>query len=245
MASPPRLPAFSRFVPLALLALGAALFLALGGHRYASFATLAEHREWLVGLVERAGAAAAIGFIALYAGLIAISVPGAALLTIASGLLFGPFLGTAYAVIGATLGATVVFLAARSGLAGLAARAGPWTARIAAGFHRNGFSYLVVIRLIPLIPFWLVNLAAGAVGLRLPVFVLATFVGIIPVTFIFASLGNGLGALIAEGRAPGLAVLLRPDVLLPLLALAALAMLPVFLGRRRGGRGGAPRREPA
>jgi uncharacterized membrane protein YdjX (TVP38/TMEM64 family) len=105
--------------------------------------------------------------------------------------------------------------------------------RIEAGFRRNGLNYLLVLRLIPIFPFWLVNLVAGAVGLRLWVYVLGTFIGIIPVTFIFASLGNGLGTLVEEGRPPDIGVLYRPGVLLPILALAALALLPVAYRRWR------------
>jgi uncharacterized membrane protein YdjX (TVP38/TMEM64 family) len=232
-------PSVRRLVPLALLAAGAALLFALGGQDYVGFAALAEHREWLLGFVARNGAVAALAFIAVYAGLVAVSFPGAALLTVTSGFLFGAWLGALYAVIGATLGATILFLAARAGLAGLAARAGPRTQKIAAGFRRNGFNYLLVIRLIPLFPFWLVNLAAGAAGLGLPSFVLATFIGIVPVTFILANLGSGLGAVIAEGKSPDLDVLFAPGVLLPLIGLAAMALLPVLYMRWRG-QGGEP-----
>jgi uncharacterized membrane protein YdjX (TVP38/TMEM64 family) len=217
MEGPPRSAAARRFVPLGILLAALLLFFAFGGHRYVSFAALAENREWLAVLVARAGATAALVFILVYAGLVAISVPGATLLTIT----------TAYAVTGATLGATIAFLAARAGFAGLAGRAGQWAQRIEAGFRADGLSYLLVLRLIPLFPFWLVNLVAGAAGLRLSVFVLGTVAGIIPVTFIFASLGNGLGALIAEGRTPDSDILLDPRFLLPIIGLAVFALLPV------------------
>lgn len=231
----PRPVAPRRFVPLGILILAGALFVALGGHRYLNFAALAENREWLCELVEQAGAKGVIAFILAYAGLVALSVPGAALFTIAGGYMFGPWLGTAFAVIGATLGGTVVFLAARAGLAGLAARAGPSVRRFEAGFRRNELNYLLVLRLIPIFPFWLVNLVAGAIGLRLWVYVVGTFAGIIPVTFIYASLGNGLGTLADEGRPPDLAILFRPSVFLPILGLAALALLPVLYKRWRAG----------
>ncbi|HEV2336146.1 MAG TPA: TVP38/TMEM64 family protein [Stellaceae bacterium] len=235
----PRPVAAPRFVPLGILVVGGALFLALGGHRYLSLAALAEHREWLTAVVARAGVTAALTFILGYAALVALSVPGGAIFTITGGFLFGPWLGTAYAVIGATVGATVVFLAARAGFAGLVARAGPWVRRLESNFRKNGLNYLLVLRLIPIFPFWLVNLIAGAVGLQLWVYVLGTFFGIIPVTFIYASLGNGLGTLAAEGRPPDLSVLFRPSVILPILGLAALALLPVILKRWRVGAGAA------
>jgi len=231
----PRPVPFRRFVPLGILVIAGALFMVLGGHRYLTFAALAENREWLCDLVAQAGAKGVIAFILAYAGLVAVSVPGAALFTLAGGYMFGPWLGTAYAVTGATLGAIVVFLAARAGLAGLGARAGPWARRFEAGFRRNGLNYLLVLRLIPIVPFWLINLVAGAVGLRLWVFVLGTFVGMIPVSFIYASLGNGLGTLADQGRAPDLASFLRPSVFLPILGLAVLALLPVIYKRWRFG----------
>ncbi|MGC2411441.1 MAG: VTT domain-containing protein, partial [Stellaceae bacterium] len=116
---------------------------------------------------------------------------------------------------------------------------GPWVRRLESNFRNNGLNYLLVVRLIPIFPFWLVNLVAGAVGLRLWVYVLGTFFGIIPVTFIYASLGNGLGTLADEGRPPDLSILSRPSVLLPILGLAALALLPVILKRWRIGPGPA------
>jgi len=225
-----------RFIPLGLLILAGLVFLALGGHRYLTLAALAENRGWLCALVGRAKAKAAFAFIAGYAGLTAISVPGAALFTIAGGFLFGAWLGTVYALIGATIGATIVFLAARAGLAGIASRAGPLAQRLEMGFRRNGLNYLLVLRLIPIFPFWLVNLVAGATGLRLWIYVVGTFIGMIPVSFVYSSLGNGLGSVVEQGQPAGAAILLRPEVGLPILALAVLALLPVLYRYLRVGR---------
>src|SRR3954451_17871300 len=183
---------FSRFVPLGIMILAGALFIGFGGHRYLSLAALADNREWLQNFVAQGGIGAVLAFILAYAGLVTLSVPVAALLSITSGFLFGPWLGTICAVIGATLGATIVFLAVRAGSAGLVERAGERVRRLETGFREDALSYLLVLRLVPIFPFWLVNLAAGAVGLRLPVYVLATVVGMIPTSFVYASLGNGL-----------------------------------------------------
>jgi uncharacterized membrane protein YdjX (TVP38/TMEM64 family) len=232
--------AIRRFVPLVLLILAGVLFMVFGGHRYLTLAALAENRDWLCRTVAQSGAEGVIAFIVAYAILVSLSVPGATLLTITGGFLFGPWFGTAYVVIGATIGATIVFLAARAGLAGLAAHGGPLVARLAAGFREHGFNYLVAARLIPIFPFWLVNLAAGALGLPPGEYILGTFIGIIPVTLAYASLGNGVGDLIAKGRHPDLAILFEPSLLLPVLGLAALALLPVVYQRwRRPGRGAA------
>src|SRR5436305_4354881 len=218
-----------RFVPLGLLAGAGVLFLALGGARYLSLAALAEHHEWLCDFVIEHNVAAPLVFITVYAALVALSVPAAALLSITSGFFFGIWLGTVCAVVGSTLGAIAIFLAVRAGLTGIIERAGPRLRRIEAGFREDALSYLLVLRLVPVFPFWLVNLAAGAVGLRLSVYALATFVGMIPASFIYASLGSGLGDVIAQGHEPDIdiGVLCRPSVLLPIVGFAVLVLLPV------------------
>jgi uncharacterized membrane protein YdjX (TVP38/TMEM64 family) len=222
-----------RLVPLGILVAAGIAFVALGGHHYLTFAALAENRDWLCSLVQRWGFVAAALYIAVYAGLVALSVPGAAVLTIAGGFLFGTWLGALYAVVGATLGATGIFLAARAGLGGLARRAGPLIGKLEAGFRANAFNYLLALRLFFIVPFWLVNLVPALVGVRLSTFILATFFGIIPGTFVYASLGNGLGSVVGE---PGLAVLLRLNVLGPIIGLVILALIPVGYKRWRGKR---------
>ena len=219
-----------RLIPLGLLVAAGIAFVAVGGHRYLTFAALAENRDWLCSLVQRWGFLAALLYVAVYAGLVALSVPGAAGLTIAGGFLCGPWLGTLYAVVGAPLGATGIFLAARAGLGGLAQRAGPLVGKLEAGFRANAFSYLLVLRLVFIVPFWLVNLVPALVGVRLSTFILATVIGIIPGTFVYASFGNGLGNVVGE---PGLGVLLRPSVLGPIIGLVVLAMIPVGYRRWR------------
>jgi uncharacterized membrane protein YdjX (TVP38/TMEM64 family) len=201
-----------------------------GGYHYLTFTALAENRDWLCSLVQRWGVAAAVLYIGVYGMLVALSVPGAAVLTIAGGFLFGTWLGALGAIIGATLGATGIFLAARSGLGGLAQRAGPLVGKLEAGFRADAFNYLLVLRLVPIFPFWLVNLVPALVGVRLLTYVLATFVGIIPGTFVYASLGNGLGSVIEE---PDLGIVFRPSVLVAIVGLALLALIPVGYKRWR------------
>ena len=233
-------PPINRFVPLGVLILAGVLFIGFGGHGYLSLAALADNREWLQNFVAQGGIGAVIIFILAYAGLVTLSIPVAALLSITSGLLFGCWLGAVCAVIGATLGATIVFLAVRTGAAGLVERAGQRVRRLEAGFREDALSYLLVLRLVPIFPFWLVNLAAGAVGLRLPVYVLATFVGMIPTSLVYASLGSGLGDLLAQGHHPDLHILYRPSILLPIIGLAALVLVPVLYKRWRNGRSKQP-----
>ena len=219
-----------RLIPLGLLVAAGITFVAVGGHHYLTFAALAENRDWLSSLVQRWGFVAAFLYIAVYALLVALSVPGSAVLTIAGGFLFGTWLGTLCAVLGATLGATGIFLATRAGLGGLARRTGPLVGKLEAGFRADAFNYLLVLRLVFIFPFWLVNLVPALAGVRLSTFILATFLGIIPGAFVYASLGNGLGNVVGE---PGLGVLLRPSVLGPVVGLVILALIPVGYKRWR------------
>jgi uncharacterized membrane protein YdjX (TVP38/TMEM64 family) len=237
----PSSPSFRRLIPLVLLFATAAAFLLAGGRHYLTFASLTQNREFLNELVTRGGALAVIGFILCYAGLTALSVPGAMLMTLASGFLFGPWLGALYALIGATAGASAVFLAARAGLASLADRAGPRVQRLKAGFREDALSYLLVLRLVPVFPFWLVNLVAGASGMSLFVYLAATSIGMIPGALVYAGIGNGVGDLIAAGQHPDPYTIFRPNILLPLIGLATLALLPVFYRRWSGRRHEATR----
>jgi uncharacterized membrane protein YdjX (TVP38/TMEM64 family) len=222
-----------RLIPFALLVLAGIAFVAAGGGRYLTFASLAENRDRLCGLVQHWGFVAALIYVGLYAVLVALSVPGGAVLTVAGGFLFGTWLGAACAMIGATVGATGIFLAARSGFGGMARRAGPVVARLEAGFRADAFNYLLVLRLVPIFPFWLVNLVPALVGVKLSTFALATFLGIIPGSFVYASIGNGLGSLVEE---PDSGILFRPSILLPAVGLAALALVPVVYKHWRGKR---------
>jgi uncharacterized membrane protein YdjX (TVP38/TMEM64 family) len=219
-----------RLTPLGILVVAGVTFVVAGGHRYLTFSALAENRLWLCGLAAHWGFVAAIAYIAAYAAVVALSVPGGAILTIAGGFLFGLWLGALCAVIGATSGAVCIFLAARAGLGGLAQRAGPFFGKLEAGFRADAFNYLLFLRLVPVFPFWLVNLVPALAGVRLGTFLFATFIGIIPGTFVYASLGSGLGRIVEQ---PDLAIIFHPSVLGPIVGLAVLALIPVWYKRRQ------------
>ncbi|MEM9627116.1 MAG: TVP38/TMEM64 family protein [Pseudomonadota bacterium] len=221
-----------RLLPLALLAAAAIGIFSTGLHNYLSFDALREHRETLLALVADNGALAPLGFIAIYAIATAISVPGGVVLTIAGGFLFGTWLGGLYVVIGATLGATLIFLIAKTSLGdALRSKAGPRLQRMEEGFKENALSYLLFLRLIPLFPFWLVNLVPAFLGVGLMTFVIGTFFGIIPGSLVFASVGNGLGAVFDEGGTPDLGIIFKPSVIGPIIALAILSLLPIAYKR--------------
>ncbi|WP_241503893.1 TVP38/TMEM64 family protein [Ferruginivarius sediminum] len=230
-------PVLRRLLPVLILALGFAAFFLLDLDRYLSFEALAEHRDWLTGQVEENAFLASAGYILAYALVAALSIPGGAILTILGGFLFGTWLGAAYAVIGATLGSVAVFLAARTALHDiLLEKAGSAVKRMRAGFQENALSYLLVLRLIPVCPFWLVNLVPAFLGVPLGTYTLGTLVGIVPGSLVYASLGNGLGAVFAAGQTPDIGIIFDPVILGPILGLAVLAMLPVAYKKYRGRR---------
>ena len=232
--APQRAPRFSvwRVVPATLILIGTIAFVALDLHRYLSFEELGRHRDALLWWRDDHRALAVLVFMSLYVLAVALSVPGAIWLTIAGGFLFGVVAGTAYAVVAATLGACAVFLAARY-LVGdvLRAKAGPGVRKLEAGFREHALSYLLVLRLIPIVPFWLVNLVPALVGVSLRTFFFGTALGIIPGSLVYTCVGNGLGVVIDQGGTPDLGIIFEPEILTPIMGLALLALSPVFYRR--------------
>lgn len=225
-----------RFVPIAVIAVGAALAWLLAGDRM-TYETLEQNREALIAWRDRNMAAAALAYVGIYVVSVAFSVPGAIWLTMAGGFMFGTLMATVLTVFSATVGATLIFLAARSSLgAELHRRAGPWMARLDREVARGEVSFLLVIRLIPAIPFFIANVVPAFVKVKPLNFVWTTFVGIAPATAVISSVGAGLGEVLDEGGRPDPGVIFEPHVLGPLLGLAALAALPVIVRKLRGER---------
>ena len=221
----------TRWLPAALLlAVGVAAALLVDAD--AALAALARHRAEALAWVALHPLLAVACYLAVYVAVVALSVPGAGALTLAGGVLFGTVAGGLYSVAAATTGATLLFLVVRRTT--LRLPAGRWrgaVARMERGFGRHAFTYLLALRLAPIVPFWLVNLVPAVLGVGLRTFIVATLVGIAPGAMVFASAGAGLGQAVAVGRAPGAALLADPLVLGPLLGLAALALLPVAVAR--------------
>jgi uncharacterized membrane protein YdjX (TVP38/TMEM64 family) len=243
-----------RLVPL-LIVLGlTALAFWSGLHRGLSLETLVRHQAAIDAAVDRHIFVALGAFVLLYVVVVALSIPGSLVLTVTGGILFGGLAGGGATVIGATLGATIIFLVARSAVGEhLVRRAGPGAQRVAEGFREDAFSYLLFLRLVPLFPFFLVNLVPALAGVRLGTFVAATILGILPATFTFSFVGAGLDSVIAAQAAKyqaclaaggrdchldfDLKTILTPDLLLALAAVGILALLPVLVKRVRARRG--------
>ncbi len=219
---------YKRLIPVGVLVLGLVAFFVFDLGRFLSFEALRENRAALLNWVDTYGIVAALIYMLIYAVAIAFSVPGGAILTITGGFLFGSVWGTACVIFAATAGATALFLIAKTSFGDtLRAKAGPALQRMQDGFQEGALSYLLVLRLVPLFPFFLVNLVPAFLGVSLRVYVVGTFIGIIPGTFVFATVGAGLGSVFDQGGEFSAAGILTPQIITALVGLAVLALIPV------------------
>jgi pyruvate/2-oxoglutarate dehydrogenase complex dihydrolipoamide dehydrogenase (E3) component/uncharacterized membrane protein YdjX (TVP38/TMEM64 family) len=227
-----------RFAPLVVLILVVIAAFASGVTRYLNLEALQANEAALRGYIDSNLILALATFVAIYAIATAVSLPGATILTLAGGYLFGTWIGGSATVVGATLGAVLVFYAVRTSLGeALRARAeasGGMLKTVIDGVGQGAFGYILTLRLIPLAPFWLVNVAAALAHAPLRAYALATLIGIIPATFIYSGIGAGIGSLVARGETPDLGVIFEPKVLLPLVALGLLSLGTTLYQRRKG-----------
>lgn len=233
-----------RYLPLLILLLALLGFVLSGGSRYLSLEALQENDAALRAYVAEHRLTALILFAAFYALVTAISIPGALVLTLAGGYLFGTLAGGLATVFGATTGAIVVFFAVRTSLGeSLRRRAqasGGRLQAIMAGIAAGAFGYILTLRLIPLVPFWLVNVAAGLAHAPPGAYALATLLGIMPATFIYAGIGASIGKLIERGETLDLESVTSPEILWPLFALGLLSLAVTIYRQRRS----IPRAKP-
>lgn len=243
-----------RWLPLVLLAVAAVAAYVSGLTQYLSLGFLALKLDQLQAFVAAHQFAAVLMYIAAYIITVALSLPGATSLTLLGAVIFGWKIGTPASVIGATLGATIVFAIVKSSLgSSLERKAGPFAEKLAAGFAQNAFSYLLTLRLAPIFPFFIVNIVAAMLRVDLFTFVLATFLGIIPGTLAFNWLGSSVGGMMTSkadayrhcmaSQPAGsckldfeVASLLSPQIIGGLFILALVSLFPVVLRRIKGGR---------
>lgn len=238
---------------LPVLVLGGALlaFYLAGLQRYLSFESFAAHELQIQDFVARHLILSVLIYMAVYVGVVALSLPGAAVMSITGGFLFGWMLSAPVTVVAATLGAVVVFAAVKTSFgAVLAERAGPMVQKLSRGFADDAFNYLLFLRLVPAFPFFVVNAVAGLCNVRLATFVAATVLGIIPGAVAFAYLGTGLGSVLAAQRqafdacvaAKGTghcslsfdaSALVTRELLLAFAVMGLVALIPVLLRRFR------------
>jgi uncharacterized membrane protein YdjX (TVP38/TMEM64 family) len=252
----PEMPArwtLRRWMPLIVLVVLSISAIAIGWNQKISFETLVRHNDAIHAFIMANRIASVAIFLAIYVVTIALSLPGGLVLTMSGGFLLGGLVGGAAAVVGATAGAVILFMIAKSAFGEHLTRyAGPTAERLAEGFRADAFHYLLFLRLVPVFPFFVVNLVAAIVGVTLPTFLAATAVGIIPGTFTFAFLGAGLDSVIraqgavynaclASGRTDckldfDIKAAVTPELLGALAALGVLALIPVAVKRIRAWR---------
>lgn len=229
---PAQRPGWLRKLPF-LAMLAAAVLGAFLLRDQLGFEALARHRETLLAYRDAHYALAGLGFIAVYVGIVGLSLPGGTLASLTGGFLFGLFPGVIFNVIGAGTGAVLVFLAARTGFGAAfsdrIAAAGGMAARLQQGLRENEWSVLLMMRIVPAVPFVIANLIPAFVGTSFARYAATTFIGIIPGALVFTSVGSGLGEVFARGGTPDLGLIFSPAVLGPLLGLAALAALPMII----------------
>ncbi|HET9160419.1 MAG TPA: VTT domain-containing protein [Caulobacteraceae bacterium] len=229
--------AWLRLAPVALiLAVLAAIYLSGGAH-YFTLASLRDHERTLEGLVERHPLGALALYMGAYAAVCALCLPFNLILTLAGGLMFGPWIGGAATVFAGGVGSLGAYYAARTAIGApllhMAERRGGTLKKAIEGFGRNAFSYVLSLRLIPIFPFWLVSVAAGVASPPIWAFLLGTMLGIIPACFIYAGLGSGLGKAFASGRPVTLDIIFAPHIIWPLVGLAVLSLAPAAAARLR------------
>jgi uncharacterized membrane protein YdjX (TVP38/TMEM64 family) len=228
---------FRRFVPLLILLLAVVAVFASGATRYLNLEALQANEAALRAFVDQQLPLALLTFVVVYALATAVSLPGATILTLAGGYLFGTWIGGAATVAGATIGAVLVFYAVKTSfgqvLRDKAEASGGRLKSVIDGVQAGAFGYILTLRLIPLAPFWLVNVAAALAHAPLRAYALATFMGIMPATFIYSGIGAGIGELLARGETPDLGVIFSPTVLGPLVALGLLTLATTIYQRMR------------
>ncbi len=254
MSGPPKPPAplWRRLLPLVLV-VGLCVFVfAMGWHHYLTLEHIAANRDQLKAYVTAHYAHALGIYFVVYVAVVALSLPGGALLTILGGFLFGWMVSGPLVILAATLGAVIIFMVARTALGEtLGQKAGPWLGKLRDGFNENALSYLLFLRLVPAFPFWLVNLAPALLGVSPGIYTIGTFIGIIPGTLAFSFLGAGLDSIIAAQRAAYEAclaspvagkscaftldagALLTPQLIAAFAALGIVAILPVAIRKIR------------
>lgn len=229
------MPILRKFAPLILLVAGLAVVFATGVDDYFSIVALREHRETLADFVAERYVLSVILFCVIYTASTALSVPGGALLTVCGGFLFGALFGAVFSVTGATIGATLLFLAARTAFGDvLRTRAGSGIDRMREGFRNNALNYLLFLRLVPVFPFFLVNLVPAFLNVRLSVYMIGTFIGIIPGSLIFTLVGSGVDEIFARGGELSLSSVFSVEMILGLTGLGLLSLVPVLYKYLRG-----------
>jgi uncharacterized membrane protein YdjX (TVP38/TMEM64 family) len=225
---------FWRWLPLLIIVILMVIIYSLGVTDYIDYELLKKHRQAMLTFVEKHYLASPLIYMGIYIVGVALSVPGATILTILGGFLFGQPWSTMYTVVAATIGATCIFLAARTALAPFfKEKAAPFLKKMEKGFNENAGSYLLFLRFVPIFPFWIINIAPAFFNVWLRTYVWTTFVGIIPGTFVYSQAGTGLGAILDSGKDFSIETIFNLQMKIALVALAVFSLIPIIVKKVR------------
>lgn len=223
-----------KFIPFIVIIILTIIAYAFGLGDYFTFDMLKANRMKLLAFTENYPILAPLIFITIYTTAIALSLPGGALLSLFGGFLFPLPLSTLYVITGATIGASAIFLAAKTALQEfLRKKAAPFLQKMESGFNKNPVSYLLFLRFIPLFPFWLVNLAPAFFNVRFRTYLWTTIVGILPGSYVFTQAGAGLGAIFDSGESFNLSTIFNTQIKIALIALAIFSLVPILIKKFR------------
>lgn len=218
-----------RYSPLIILIVGLIMFFALDGQHYLSMQMIQSNYQALLDFTHTYFWLSTLIFMLAYIIIVAFSIPGATIMTLLGGFLFGIFPGSIWVVLSATIGASLVFLAVKTAFGEtLRQKAGGSIEKLRKGFEENAFNYLLTLRLIPVFPFFVINIACGVLGVRLKAFFWGTLLGIIPGSVIYVWVGTGLGYALQQGSELNMGIIFQPQFILPIIALALLSLVPVI-----------------
>ncbi len=227
---------FYRQIPVFIILICLAAFFYFGFYRYLSFDSLKNHRDALIAWREQYYVLSVFIFMFIYTVSVAISVPGASILSLVGGFLFGTVLGTFFIVFSATIGASLLFFSVKTALGDyFYKKTQGKLKKMEKGFRENAFYYLLSLRLIPIFPFWLVNIVPALLKVPFKKFLFATFLGIIPGSAVYAALGASLHTVFLKNERPNLDIIFSPSILIPLLALGLLSLVPIMYKKLKSG----------
>ncbi|NGX59770.1 MAG: hypothetical protein KR126chlam3_00927 [Chlamydiae bacterium] len=224
----------TRYIPLLIIVILMLFAYFSGIYKALDFETLKYHHNELTEFVNRNPIQTPLMFISMYIAVAALSLPVAIFLSLLAGFLFPQPFCTIYVVIGATIGATILFLAAKTALGGfLKKKASPFLAKMADGFQKNAASYLLFLRFVPFFPFWVVNLAPAFFNIRLRTFIWTTLIGITPGTFVSTQAGRGLNAIFESEEGFTFGAIFNTEMKIALICLGILSLIPILVKKWR------------
>jgi len=222
------------YLPIILLLAGLVLFFTFDGQKYLSLTIIKQHYNSILIFTNHHFWLSSIVFIITYIIVVAFSIPGATLMTLMGGFLFGLFPGVIWIILSATIGSYLVFLAVKTAFGkSLKEKATGTIEKLRNGFESNAFNYLLTLRLIPIFPFFVINIACGTLNIRSSTFFWATLIGIIPGSLIYAWVGTGLGFALKQGKELNMGIIFEPQFILPIIGLGILSLVPVIYKKVR------------